>query len=133
MIPVNNVGTQYTYPMCVGEVPEYELWNIIHTNIGAVTLMTKVFIQGMIERKCGAIVNMSSGSELQPLPLMTVYAASKVRTPRTFLTHSCVRSPKNVFAKDLTFQGLVSLGLLHILLQSQTRYTSYSGNVTTPS
>lgn len=56
-----------------------QLWNIINVNVGAVTTMTRLFVEDMKQRKRGAIVNVSSGSELQPLPLMTVYAASKVR------------------------------------------------------
>ncbi|XP_076640227.1 inactive hydroxysteroid dehydrogenase-like protein 1 isoform X2 [Colletes latitarsis] len=77
-ILVNNVGTQYGYPMYLGEVPENVLWDIINVNIGATTLMTRLVIGQMQKRGKGAIVNVSSGSELQPLPLMTVYAATKV-------------------------------------------------------
>nr|XP_003706965.2 PREDICTED: inactive hydroxysteroid dehydrogenase-like protein 1 isoform X1 [Megachile rotundata] len=77
-ILVNNVGMQYTYPMYLGEVPEDELWDIININVGATTLMTRLVIGQMKERGKGAIVNMSSGSELQPLPLLTVYAATKM-------------------------------------------------------
>lgn len=40
--------------------------------------MTRIVIGQMQKRGKGAIVNMSSGSEFQPLPLMTVYAATKV-------------------------------------------------------
>jgi len=75
---VNNVGRQYTYPMYLGEVPQQELWDILNINIGATTMMTRIVLPQMQKRKRGAIVNVSSGSELQPLPLMTVYAASKV-------------------------------------------------------
>jgi len=75
---VNNVGRQYTYPMYLGEVPQQELWDILNINIGATTMMTRLVLPQMQKRKRGAIVNVSSGSELQPLPLMTVYAASKV-------------------------------------------------------
>ncbi|XP_073999032.1 inactive hydroxysteroid dehydrogenase-like protein 1 [Rhodnius prolixus] len=77
-ILVNNVGKQYTYPMYLAEVPEEELWDIININIGATMMMTKLVLPQMIARKKGAIVNVSSSSELQPLPLMTVYAATKV-------------------------------------------------------
>lgn len=76
-ILVNNVGKMYEYPMYVGEVPEKELWDIINVNVGATTLMTRLVIEQMQKRKQGAIVNVSSGSEFQPLPLMTVYAATK--------------------------------------------------------
>lgn len=64
--------------MKVGEVPEQELWDIMNINVSAVTMMTRLLVNQMKERGYGAIVNVSSGSELQPLPLMTVYAASKV-------------------------------------------------------
>ncbi|XP_021922530.1 inactive hydroxysteroid dehydrogenase-like protein 1 isoform X2 [Zootermopsis nevadensis] len=77
-ILVNNVGKQYSYPMYLGEVPQQELWDIVNINIGATTMMTRLIVPQMQKRKRGAIVNVSSGSELQPLPLMTVYAASKV-------------------------------------------------------
>lgn len=68
----------YDYPMYVGEVPEDMLWNIINVNIGATTLMTRIVIGQMQKRGKGAIVNLSSGSAFQPLPLMTVYAATKI-------------------------------------------------------
>ncbi|XP_033343137.1 inactive hydroxysteroid dehydrogenase-like protein 1 [Bombus vosnesenskii] len=77
-ILVNNVGMQYSYPMYVGEVPEDTLWDIINVNVGATTLMTRIVIGQMQKRGKGAIVNISSGSEFQPLPLMTVYAATKI-------------------------------------------------------
>lgn len=64
--------------MYLAEVPEEELWDIININIGATMMMTKLVLPQMIARKKGAIVNVSSSSELQPLPLMTVYAATKV-------------------------------------------------------
>ncbi|KAK9305439.1 hypothetical protein QLX08_003562 [Tetragonisca angustula] len=77
-ILVNNVGLMYNYPMYVGEVPEDMLWDIINVNIGATTLMTRIVIGQMQKRGKGAIVNLSSGSAFQPLPLMTVYAATKI-------------------------------------------------------
>ncbi|EZA47466.1 inactive hydroxysteroid dehydrogenase-like protein 1 [Ooceraea biroi] len=77
-ILVNNVGIMYDYPMYLGEVPEEKLWDLITVNVGATTLMTRLVIKQMQARKRGAIVNVSSGSEFQPLPLMTVYAASKM-------------------------------------------------------
>lgn len=64
--------------MYLNEVPEQELADIINVNVGAVTLMTRALIDDMKKRGRGAIVNVSSGSELQPLPLLTVYAATKV-------------------------------------------------------
>ncbi|CAH2105086.1 unnamed protein product [Euphydryas editha] len=77
-ILVNNVGTQYEYPMPLCELPTAKAWEIINVNVVAVTSMTRMVLPGMVARGQGAIINVSSGSELQPLPLMAVYAATKV-------------------------------------------------------
>lgn len=77
-ILVNNVGIATYYPMYFGEIPEKEIWDMINVNLGAMTQMTRIILPGMAARKRGAIVNMSSGSKLVPLPLMNMYAASKI-------------------------------------------------------
>lgn len=64
--------------MYVTEVPPQSLWELLNVNIGATTMLTRMILPQMQKRQKGAIVNVSSGSELQPLPLMTVYAATKV-------------------------------------------------------
>ena len=68
----------YDYPDELGKVPEQILWDIININIGSVTAMTRLIVNDMKKRGKGAIINISSGSELQPLPYATVYSASKV-------------------------------------------------------
>lgn len=78
MFSVNNVGRMYDFPDELGNVSEQLLWDILNINIGAVTMMTRMMVNVMKSRGKGAIVNISSGSELQPLPYMAVYAASKV-------------------------------------------------------
>lgn len=69
---------QYLYPMYLNEVPESTVWDLVNVNVGATTSMTKIVLPGMKERKRGAIVNVSSSAELQPMPLLAVYAATKV-------------------------------------------------------
>ncbi|CAH2065838.1 unnamed protein product, partial [Iphiclides podalirius] len=76
-ILVNNVGVQYDYPCRLCELPPSKAWEIINVNVGAVTSMTRLALPAMAARGRGAVVNVSSGAELQPLPLMAVYAASK--------------------------------------------------------
>ncbi|XP_065355735.1 inactive hydroxysteroid dehydrogenase-like protein 1 [Calliphora vicina] len=76
-ILVNNVGKMYDYPDELEKIPEDILWDLININIGAVTLMSRMLISHMKKQGKGAIVNISSGSELQPIPYMAVYAATK--------------------------------------------------------
>lgn len=76
-VAVNNVGKMYDCPDDIHKVPEETLWDILNINVGACTILTRMVVEGMIKRKRGAIVNISSGSELQPVPYMATYAASK--------------------------------------------------------
>lgn len=73
---------QTSFPTFITESSEKELWDIIMVNCGAATFMTKIILPQMKQRQQGAIVNISSGSQYQPLPLMSVYAATK-----TYLKH----------------------------------------------
>lgn len=68
----------YDYPEELGKLSPELLWSLINVNMSSVTMMTRMLINGMKSRGKGAIVNISSGSELQPLPLAAVYGASKV-------------------------------------------------------
>lgn len=40
--------------------------------------MTKIVLKGMLEKKRGAIINISSGSGLVPTPMLTLYSGTKV-------------------------------------------------------
>ncbi|KAJ8669627.1 hypothetical protein QAD02_000886 [Eretmocerus hayati] len=116
-ILVNNVGKNYDYPMYLGEVPEDVLWDIININIGAVTLMSRIVINGMKNRGKGAIVNISSGSEMQPLPLMTVYAATKVY----------IRSFSEALRAEYSGYGLVIQHLVPFFVN--TKMNNFSGRL----
>lgn len=76
--PVNNVGRMYDYPEELGKLSPDLLWSLININMSSVTMMTRMLVNEMKKRGKGAIVNISSGSELQPLPYAAVYGASKV-------------------------------------------------------
>lgn len=75
---VNSVGRMYNYPDELSNVSVEVLWSLINMNIGAMITMTRIVVNRMKERQKGAIVNISSGSELQPIPYVTLYAATKV-------------------------------------------------------
>lgn len=75
---VNCVGRMYNYPDELRNVSVDVLWSLINMNIGAMITMTRIVVNRMKVRRKGAIVNISSGSELQPVPYVTLYAATKV-------------------------------------------------------
>ncbi|GJW07504.1 very-long-chain 3-oxoacyl-CoA reductase-like protein [Tanacetum coccineum] len=76
---VNNVGVTYPVARFFHEVDE-EIWmKVVKVNVEGTSLVTKAVIQGMIERKKGAIVNIGSGAAIvvPSHPLYAIYAASK--------------------------------------------------------
>ena len=56
---------------------EQFLWEMINVNIGAVTFMSKIVIPKMKMNRRGLILNVSSGGQYTPQPLMAVYVATK--------------------------------------------------------
>ena len=76
-ILVNNVGACYDYPLYFCDLPVAKIWQLINVNICAVTFMTHSVLPGMLRRKRGAIVNLSSYSGIYPVGLLSVYSATK--------------------------------------------------------
>ncbi|XP_028042141.1 inactive hydroxysteroid dehydrogenase-like protein 1 [Bombyx mandarina] len=101
-ILVNNVGVQYDYPTELGDLPMSKAWEIVHVNVGAVTSMTRLVVKEMAKRGKGAVVNVSSGSELQPLPLMAVYAATKAYVRSFTLAIREEYAPKGIHVQHMS-------------------------------
>ncbi|KAI8520742.1 hypothetical protein Bbelb_004960 [Branchiostoma belcheri] len=75
---VNNVGmTPFSIPdfflNCGDEVYE----KTVHCNVNSMIMMTKIVLPGMVKRKTGVIINLSSILATAPAPLMAVYAGTK--------------------------------------------------------
>ncbi|CAD7090927.1 unnamed protein product [Hermetia illucens] len=76
---VNNVGMSYANPEFFLSIQDRDklLRDIIECNIHSVTHMCKLVMPGMVERKKGVIINISSLSAVVPSPLLSVYGATK--------------------------------------------------------
>lgn len=76
-ILVNNVGLGYLYPRFFHELPDEEVRDLIALNVESTVWMTHVILPGMLERRRGAVINLSSGSALYTLPLLAEYSGAK--------------------------------------------------------
>lgn len=72
---VNNAGLGTSGRFWEGD-PE-RLEQIVDVNVRALVSLTRRFLPGMLERGRGEILNVVSMSAFQPVPFLTVYAASK--------------------------------------------------------
>ncbi|EKQ50863.1 MULTISPECIES: SDR family oxidoreductase [unclassified Clostridium] len=74
-ILVNNAGIQL-YGNFHDKNME-ETLNMMYLNMVALTKLTRLYVDGMIERGYGKILNLGSTGSFQPVPLNTVYCATK--------------------------------------------------------
>lgn len=72
---VNNAGIE-RYTRFVAHDPEM-IEAILRTNVTAVELLTRFVLPGMVERRRGHIVNISSAAGKTAVPYNTVYSSSK--------------------------------------------------------
>ena len=74
-ILVNNAG--YGMSGEFSQIPLEESYGQIQLNITALTLLTRLYLGPMLERRSGKIMNVASTAAFQPGPLMAVYYATK--------------------------------------------------------
>jgi short-subunit dehydrogenase len=74
-ILVNNAG--YGKSGAFAAIALEEEYGQIQLNVTALTLLTKLYLGPMLERRSGKIMNVASTAAFQPGPLMAVYYATK--------------------------------------------------------
>lgn len=77
---INNVGLSYPHPEYFLETEKAEQLysDIVQVNVAAMLIMCQIIMPGMVERKKGVVINVSSTAADIPSPLLSVYGASKV-------------------------------------------------------
>lgn len=95
---VNNVGISYEYPSKIGdeEFTDELVDKMIALNVTATTYMTKMLVPAMAEKKCGAVLNISSAAGVMTAgsPMLAMYAGTKA-----FVEHF-TRSVATEYAAD---------------------------------
>eukprot|EP01041_Mallomonas_annulata_P010050 gene10050-20936_t len=74
---VNNVGVSYQFPKYFNELDDERVEHLITLNVNSTTWMTRVVLPGMLQRKRGAIINISSAAGVSTSPLLAQYGAAK--------------------------------------------------------
>jgi uncharacterized protein len=72
---INNAGLGDVGPFATSELQRVK--EMLAVNVTALTLLTRLLLPGMIARKRGAILNVSSSASFLPIPGFAVYAATK--------------------------------------------------------
>ena len=89
-ILINNAGVSSQHPF--DQQPLDDLERLAHTNYLGYVRLTRLVIPHMIEKKCGAVINMISGSVLvEPVP-------------RNFLVYSSLKVGLRAFSKGLFWE-----------------------------
>lgn len=88
---VNNVGMSFPYPEYFTLVPDGDrlMDQMIQANCTSATLMMRLVLPGMVSRHDGVVINVSSLSNMYPLPLLSVYAATKKYSESVSLATAC--------------------------------------------
>lgn len=98
-ILINNAGL--THPQTVLEVGLFEWHNTLNVNLLAPLLMTQCFAPGMVERRSGKIVNITSRAGLGALEEHAAYSASKAGLQLLTMTMAVEFGPHNVQANAI--------------------------------
>lgn len=116
---VNNVGISYDYPEYFLALPDSRVDALIQLNVVATVRVTKIVLPGMVERKKGAIVNISSGSGTIVCPLLSAYSASKA-----FVDNFSQSLQAEYASKGIVVQSLVPFFVVSNMTKMRKSFTT---------
>lgn len=93
---VNNAGASYDYPELFTNVSEEVLARILQLNVAAMTGVARALLPGMLERKKGVVINISSTAATVPSPYLAVYSASKAYIDKLSADLAAEAAPRGV-------------------------------------
>uniref|UniRef100_A0A672YSG0 Hydroxysteroid dehydrogenase like 1 n=1 Tax=Sphaeramia orbicularis TaxID=375764 RepID=A0A672YSG0_9TELE len=73
---VNCLDQALASPRSLTDMPEQALMDLLNKNVAVATLMARLVLPGMVERRRGAVINISSGACSRPLPGRVTLTAS---------------------------------------------------------
>lgn len=76
-IVINNVGISYDYTTYFHEISDERVAQLISLNIDSTTYVTRIVLPQMLEKRRGAIINISSFAGVSTSPLLSQYGAAK--------------------------------------------------------
>eukprot|EP01080_Neovahlkampfia_damariscottae_P004279 gene4279-7615_t len=105
---VNNVGINTAVPELFLDITEEECESLVNVNINSTLNVTRTILPGMVSRKKGVVINLSSYTAQHPTPFLSVYSATKS------FNNAFSISLKSEYQK----QGIEVMSLLPMYVQS---------------
>ncbi|XP_020293088.1 very-long-chain 3-oxoacyl-CoA reductase [Pseudomyrmex gracilis] len=93
---INNAGASYDHPELFANLSEEVVAQILQLNVAGVTGVTRAVLPGMMERKKGVLINVSSTTAAIPSPYLSVYSASKAYIDKLSADLAVEAAPRGV-------------------------------------
>jgi len=101
-ILINNAGLHYDYPQLFNQVDYKRVSDMCDVNVSSVAKMSHALLGGMMRRRRGLIVNMSSSAGILHSPMTSLYSSSKRFVDHFSQSLYHELKPHNIHVQSLT-------------------------------